>query len=92
MDASTGSTVRDQLTDGFQYLSDDANGTYNPLTGLWTVGPIAVGDTTFLNLSVIVLTAGDNVNYAQVVSSNEVDVDSTPGDNIFFFTKGQTSS
>jgi len=80
LDASTGSTVRDQLTDGFDYLSDDANGAYNPSTGLWTVGPIAVGDSTSLNLRVIVLTAGENVNYAQVVSDNEVDGDSIPGD------------
>lgn len=80
-EASTGSTIRDQLTDGFQYISDDANGAYNPSTGLWTVGPIADGESISLNLRVSVLTAGDNFNYAQVISDNEVDPDSTPGDN-----------
>jgi len=81
LDASTGSTVRDQLTDGFDYLSDDANGAYNPSTGLWTVGPIAVGESISLNLGVTVLAVGENFNYAQILSDNEVDPDSTPGDN-----------
>ena len=79
--ASTGSTVRDQLNAGFEYSSDDANGAYNNVTGLWTVGPLAIGESTSLNLSVVVLAAGENFNYAQVVSDNEFDLDSTPGDN-----------
>lgn len=80
-DISTGSTVRDQLTAGFEYLSDDANGAYNPITGLWSVGPLADGESISLNLTATVLEIGDNFNYAQVLSDSEVDPDSTPGDN-----------
>jgi len=80
-EASTGFTVRDQLNTGFEYVSDDANGAYNRFTGLWTAGPLADGDSISLNLSVIALAAGENFNYAQILSDSEVDPDSTPGDN-----------
>ena len=77
---STGSTVRDQLMTGFEYISDDANGAYNSSTGLWRVGPLEAEESVSLNLSVVALASGDHFNYAQILSDSEVDPDSTPGD------------
>lgn len=78
-DPSTGSRVRDLLSSGFKYLEDDANGAYNNTTGLWTVSPLEVGESAYLNITVDVLSSGEYINYAQIVYDNEVDKDSTPG-------------
>jgi len=78
---STGSFVRDQLSAGFYYLNDDSQGAYNRITGLWTVGPLEVGASTTLNITVKAIEAGSQINYTQILVDNEVDVNSTPGDN-----------
>ncbi len=80
-EASTGSFVRDQLTSGFYYLFDDSNGAYNSNTGLWKVGPLEVGASTSIDITVKAIEAGSQVNYAQILVDNEVDMNSTPGDN-----------
>lgn len=77
---STGSFVRDQLKDGLYYLSDDSNGTYNNNTGLWIVGPLDVGESKTLNITVKVILSGYLSNYAQIFADNQIDPDSTPGD------------
>lgn len=77
---SSGSSVRDQLTSGFQYLSDDSDGMYNSSTGLWNVGPLAVGDSLDLNITARILSSGEYTNYAQILFDADVDPDSTPGD------------
>ncbi|GLR17245.1 T9SS type B sorting domain-containing protein [Portibacter lacus] len=79
-DASSGSTVRDQLLSGFSYLSDNTNGAYNSVTGLWVVGPLDIGESISLMITAKVLSSGDYSNYAQVFSDSEVDPDSAPGD------------
>lgn len=78
--ASTGSSVRDQLPSGFRYISDDAKGDYNKLTGLWTVGPLKKGESISFKITASILSTGNYTNYAQVLSDNEVDPDSAPGD------------
>ena len=84
-EASTGSFVRDILSPAFLYLSDDSNGDYNVTTGLWIVGPLDVGESKSLNITVKVLEAGIQSNYAQIFVDNEVDPDSTPGDDSTFY-------
>lgn len=80
-EASTGSFVRDLLSSAFYYLSDDSNGDYNPITGLWKVGPLDVDESKSLNITVKVIEPGPQTNYAQILVDNEVDLTSTPGNN-----------
>lgn len=80
-DPSTGSFVRDQLNPAFYYLSDDSNGLYNNATGLWIVGPLEVGESKTLNITVKTLESGPQTNYAQILVDNEIDNNSTPGNN-----------
>ena len=77
---STGSTVRDQIPSGFAYIGDDAKGDYNSSTGLWTVGPLKKGASLSLHITVRTKSTGNYTNYAQILSDNEVDPDSAPGD------------
>ena len=52
-DNSSGSTARDLLKSEFKYLSDDSNGAYNSVTGLWNVGPLDAVSYTHLTLPTI---------------------------------------
>lgn len=77
---ATGVTVTDVLPSGVSY-SSHSGGTYNPGTGLWTVGTLAPGDSQ--TLSIIATVTAPNgasiANIAQVSASSIVDIDSTPG-------------
>ena len=76
---ATGVAVTDQLPEGVELVDQDASqGTYDPATGVWTIGTIGVGDEATLDLQVHVTGAGDITNTAQVTAANEDDVDSTP--------------
>ncbi|MCY7352045.1 MAG: DUF11 domain-containing protein, partial [Cytophagaceae bacterium] len=77
---ATGVTVLDTLNSGVQYLSSTADqGSYNPLTHLWNVDSVAVGDTVRLFITVKVLAQGLWHNTAEIKTMNETDKDSTPG-------------
>jgi len=80
-ESSSGSFVRDQLSPAFYYITDDSNGHYNNATGLWKVGPLEVGESRTLNITVKVIESGPQTNYAQILVDNEVDINSTPGNN-----------
>jgi len=55
-------------------------GTYNPITKLWNVGNVAVGDSAILSIQATVLAQGVFYNIAEVVQMNEQDADSRPND------------
>jgi uncharacterized repeat protein (TIGR01451 family) len=77
-DASSVS-VEDVLPAGLNYVSDTpSQGTYNNVTGIWTVGSLANGGSATLQITVQVTTSGSIKNVAQVYSSSESDPDSTP--------------
>ena len=78
---ATGVVVADVLPLGLTYVSDTGAGAYVNATGLWTVGTLAPGATATLQITATVSTPGTKTNYAQVKAANQVDVDSTPGDN-----------
>ena len=40
---ATGVQVTDKLPSGLIYVSDDSNGTYDPTTGIWTIGNFTDG-------------------------------------------------
>jgi len=76
---ATGVTVRDSLNAGVAYLSSTADqGSYNPATGIWTLGTVGVGDSLTLTIMVQVREAGVWFNTAEICAMNEIDENSTP--------------
>ncbi|MDH3308712.1 MAG: carboxypeptidase regulatory-like domain-containing protein, partial [Acidimicrobiia bacterium] len=76
---ATGVTVSDQLPAGVTYVSDNGGGAFNAGTSVWTIGNLAVGASTSLQIVTTVDTQGPKINRAQVAAANETDIDSTPG-------------
>ena len=76
--AATGVTVSDPLPAGYTYVSDTSGGAYNAGTGAWTIGNLANGATTAIDITVTVNASGSYVNTA-TASGNETDP--TPGNN-----------
>ena len=73
-----GVVVNDKLSDGYAYVSDDGEGAYDPVTGDWTIGRLALGASVELNIAAILLSDGDYRNTAEVTESLSQDPDSTP--------------
>ncbi|MBL7936149.1 MAG: DUF3494 domain-containing protein, partial [Bacteroidia bacterium] len=70
---ATGVTVIDVLENGYGYVSSSATaGTYDVVTGVWTIGSLNSGSTETLTITVTVLTDGNYVNTA-TISGNEPD-------------------
>ncbi len=81
-DAATGVAVTDQLPAGLTFVSAQASiGSYDELSGIWTVGTVNNGGFATLTIVATLTTAGTKTNTAQVTASNEFDPDSTPNDN-----------
>ena len=77
---ATGVTVLDRLNAGVSLISATAtNGNYSPTTGIWTVGPIAAGAAARLTIIAQVIQVGTFINTAEVMTANQPDIDSTPG-------------
>ncbi len=70
--AATGVTVTDLLPSGYRYISNNRGSAYDPATGIWTIGNMAGGLTSLLEITATVLTSGDYGNTA-VVSGSEPD-------------------
>ena len=81
-DTATGVAVLDQLPAGLTFVSDNpSQGTYDNITGLWTVGSVPNQEVATLNIVATVTTTNPVVNTAQVSASDQPDPDSTPGNN-----------
>ncbi|MEP5615887.1 MAG: gliding motility-associated C-terminal domain-containing protein [Flavobacteriaceae bacterium] len=79
---ASGVVISDALPSGYIYMSDNSGGTYDAASGLWNLGVIASGSSVELNITAQVNTSGNYVNSAEVLTSTQVDPDSTPGNNI----------
>ncbi|MCY2989819.1 MAG: dockerin type I domain-containing protein, partial [Planctomycetota bacterium] len=90
LSTATGVTVRDQLPSGLTYVSSWASqGSYSSSTEIWTVGTPASSDCTTLKMpssgcatleiTATVTKAGTKTNFAEVLTANELDPNSTPG-------------
>jgi uncharacterized repeat protein (TIGR01451 family) len=79
--STTNVEVLDQLPAGFGFTSSSGFGSYDPVTGIWSVGTIGAGQTRTLTITgTVEATAGATItNFAQVFASDESDPDSTPG-------------
>jgi uncharacterized repeat protein (TIGR01451 family) len=72
--------VQDLLPAGLTFVSDTTlAGTYNEVTGLWTIGTITSGGTATLTVVATAATFGAKTNTAEVSASDSNDADSTPG-------------
>ncbi len=79
---ATGVEVTDQLPPGLTFVSaTPSQGSYNPGTGVWTVGTLNAGASATLVIQAVVSSLGTITNIAEVTASNELDPDSTPNNN-----------
>ncbi|HEX8515519.1 MAG TPA: ice-binding family protein [Bacteroidia bacterium] len=94
-DNANGVEVIDILQEGYVYVSSSATtGTYDPLSGEWTVGTLNNGASATLSITVTVVEGGNYVNTAITYSANiEADmnnnsssVETIPSD--FFIPEG----
>jgi len=74
----TGIEVNDIFPSGLTYINDDSGGDYDNGTGIWNVGNLIVGDSILINIEAIVVSDGVFTNEAEIVATNEQDIDSTP--------------
>ncbi|SFK34868.1 CARDB domain-containing protein, partial [Lysobacter sp. cf310] len=76
--AAAAVSVADLLPDGYTYVSDNGAGAYVPGTGAWTIGALANGASTSLQIVATVRAAGPYANTATVSSTTN---DPTPSNN-----------
>ena len=81
-DDATGVEVVDALPAGLRYVGDDAGGDYDPATGLWSPGTLAIGATSSLTVTAEVAASGTITNGAQVAAVDQADPDSVPGNDV----------
>lgn len=76
-------SVRDLLPEHVGFIAaTTGRGTYDPGTGVWTVGMIQPGEQVTLLLTVRLSRLGTYTNVAEVWTSNAPDPDSTPGNGV----------
>ena len=79
---ATNLVVTDVLASGYDLVSAIAsNGTYNNVSGSWTLGSLASGNSETLTITADILSSGNYSNTAELTGLTEMDVDSTPGNN-----------
>jgi uncharacterized repeat protein (TIGR01451 family) len=81
---ATGVQVKDILPSVYSYVSDDSGGQYNsntsgPNAGIWNVGTLNNGETKTLRITATLVTNSIAINWAEVWRSDQVDIDSVPG-------------
>ncbi len=74
---ATGVIVNDLLPAGLTYVSDNGGGTYVSATGNWTIGNLNSGASISLQITATVIQVGGITNTAQVISSDQLDPNST---------------
>jgi len=78
-EVASGVTVDAFLPSGLAHVSNDGAGEYNVASGLWTIpGSIAVGAVKTLTIVTSASASGDGEFISEILSSSEIDQDSTP--------------
>ncbi|MEQ9031371.1 MAG: choice-of-anchor Q domain-containing protein, partial [Aggregatilineales bacterium] len=88
IDNATNIQVRDDLPNAVTYVSHVGGGSFDEVTGIWTVSELSAGDSVGLDLVVSVNneTLGQSItNIAEVVSVDQVDIDSTPDNGVVYY-------
>lgn len=82
LSTATGAQITDLLPSGYSFISaTPSSGTYNALTGLWTLGSLNAGSSATLSVVAQVLATGPYANTAQVTAADQPDADSAPNNN-----------
>lgn len=69
---ATGVRATDKLPSGLKYISHSSDkGEYDPITGVWSIGELAVNETVVLNITTEALKAGSFTNTVSVTSNEE---------------------
>ncbi|MFN8375371.1 MAG: DUF11 domain-containing protein [Anaerolineae bacterium] len=81
--SATGVAVLDQLPAGLTFVSaNPSQGSYNNVSGVWTVGTIAAAGNATLQITATVTLPGAITNSAEVSAATEPDPDSTPNNGV----------
>src|SRR5262249_9438540 len=76
--AATGVAVRELLPSGLAFVSaTPSQGNYDNTTGIWTVGPVAVGTPQTLQIQARVVSPAAQFNVATITHSDQFDPDTT---------------
>lgn len=79
-DPATHVSVREVLPEGLTYVSDNPDlGEYDAMSGLWTLDEVPVGTPVTLHLVAVVSATGTKTNTAEIMTSDQFDPNSTPG-------------
>jgi uncharacterized repeat protein (TIGR01451 family) len=81
-DSANNIQVSGTLASGVTYISDDGSGSYVTATGLWSVGTLANGATSNLQITASVDQGGVISHGAQISASDESDPDSAPANSL----------
>ena len=65
--------VTDKLPNGLVWISDDSNGKYNPITGIWNIGTLPYGNNVTLLIKTLVNASGVNITNVAVVTTDTHD-------------------
>ena len=76
-DRAIDAVVLDSLPDGLTYISDDSNGKYNVVEGVWNIGTIESGADATLTITTQVNVTNSTITNIAVVSSNTHDPNET---------------
>ncbi|QDV69471.1 Large cysteine-rich periplasmic protein omcB precursor [Rosistilla carotiformis] len=80
---ATGVRVLDELPTGMTFVSSSGSqGVYDSGTGVWNVGTISNSGTATLRIVATAGNAGLNANSAEIIASDQLDPDSTPGNGV----------
>jgi uncharacterized repeat protein (TIGR01451 family) len=77
---ATGVVLADVAPVELSYVAHSGDGTFEPATGTWTIGDLAVGESRSMMLTMTVDEAGVFVTSLEVTAADQPDVDSVPGD------------
>ncbi len=80
-------TIADELPSELSLVTNSATttaGTFDESTMIWTIGDMAALTSETLTFDAVVTQAGSFVNMAQVMTHDQLDVDSTPGNDDVF--------
>lgn len=73
-----GVELSDLLPAGLIWVSDDGGGSYNAGTGVWSIGDVAAGSVTALNIIATVTGSTPILNRAEITAMDNPDLDSDP--------------
>ncbi|QDT07547.1 hypothetical protein K227x_59750 [Rubripirellula lacrimiformis] len=79
-DVATNVSIRDELPTGTRFVSSNPSvGSYDSITGIWTVPSVGLSSTETLTITAVTDTASMTTNTAEIISVDQSDPDSVAG-------------